>query len=310
MPDNPTLLEKLKALKSRRNAVVLAHNYQLPEVQDAADFTGDSLELSYAARDASADVIVFCGVHFMAETAAILSPGKIVLLPDASAGCPMADMVTPEDVAGLRAEHPGAAIVCYVNSSAAVKAACDVCCTSANAVDIVARFPKEREIVFVPDKYLGDHVRRQLGRELVLWPGFCPTHARLLPAHIAAARAAHPGAPILVHPEARSDVRDLADAVLSTGGMVRFARETAADTVVVGTETGMLHRLRKENPRARFVPLFEGAVCENMKKIDLPKLIWSLEEMAPRIEVPADIAERARAAVARMLAPAEGGSGR
>lgn len=310
MPDNSPLLEKLEALKARRNAVVLAHNYELPEVQDAADFTGDSLELSYAARDASADVIVFCGVHFMAETAAILSPDKIVLLPDASAGCPMADMVTAEDVEGLRAKHPAAAIVCYVNSSAAVKAACDVCCTSANAVDIVARFPKDREVVFVPDRYLGDHVQRKLGRALVLWPGFCPTHARLLPAHVAAARAAHPGAPILVHPESRSEVRDLADEVLSTGGMVRFARETSADTVIVGTEIGMLHRLRKENRRARFVPLFDGAVCENMKKIDLLKMIRSLEEMSPRVEVPPDVAGRARAAVERMLAPADGGPGR
>jgi len=307
MHDDPSLLDKLKRLKARRNAVILAHNYQLPEVQDAADFTGDSLELSYAARDASADVIVFCGVHFMAETAAILSPGKTVLLPDESAGCPMADMVTAEDVAALRAEHPDAAVVCYVNSTAAVKAACDVCCTSSNAVDIVGRFPADREVVFVPDKYLGDHVRRTLGRDLILWPGYCPTHARLLPEHVAAARAAHPGAPVLVHPECRADVAAAADAVLSTGGMVRFARETTADTVVVGTEIGMLHRLGKENPRARFVPLHEAAVCGNMKKIDLAKVIQSLEEMAPRIEVPAKIAERARAAVTRMLAP--GGEG-
>ena len=301
MPDNDALLDRLKRLKAERNAVILAHNYQLPEVQDAADFTGDSLELSKAARDAPADVIVFCGVHFMAETAAILCPGKTVLLPDESAGCPMADMVTAEDVGALRAEHPGAVVVCYVNSTAAVKAVCDVCCTSSNAVDVVARFPADTEIVFVPDRYLGDHVQQELGRALVLWPGYCPTHALLLEEHVAAARAAHPGAPILVHPESRADVRDAADAVLSTGGMVRFARESAAEVVVVGTEIGMLHRLRKENPRATFVPLFEGAVCENMKKIDLAKVIWSLEEMAPRIEVPPDVAERARAAVDRML---------
>jgi len=304
----PTLLEKLARLKAQRNAVILAHNYQLPEVQDAADFTGDSLELSYAARDAAADVIVFCGVYFMAETAAILSPGKTVLLPDESAGCPMADMITAEDVAALRTEHPGASIVCYVNSTAAVKAACDVCCTSSNAVDVVSRLPLDREVVFVPDKYLGAHVQRKLGRELVLWPGYCPTHARLLTDHVAAARAAHPGAPVLVHPESRAEVCAAADEVMSTGGMVRFARETTAATVIVGTETGMLHRLRKENPRTRFVPLHEGAVCENMKKIDLAKVIMSLEEMAPRVEVPAGIAERARAAVTRMLAPKEGAS--
>jgi quinolinate synthase len=306
MSEHDTLLDRLRRLKAQRNAVILAHNYQIPEVQDAADFTGDSLELSYAARDAAADVIVFCGVHFMAETAAILSPAKTVLLPDASAGCPMADMVTADDVAALRAAHPGAAVVCYVNSTAAVKAACDVCCTSANAVEIVSRIPADREVLFVPDKYLGDHVRRQLGRELVLWPGYCPTHARLMPEHVVAARSAHPGAPVLVHPESRAEVRDAADAVLSTGGMVRFARETAAETVIVGTEVGMLHRLRRENPRVRFVPLYEGAVCPNMKKIDLPKIVWSLEELAPRVEVPPAIAERARAAVTRMLAPAGG----
>jgi quinolinate synthase len=301
MHETPTLLEKLARLKAQRNAVILAHNYQLPEVQDAADFTGDSLELSYAARDAAADVIVFCGVHFMAETAAILSPGKTVLLPDESAGCPMADMITAADVAALRAKHPGASIVCYVNSTAAVKAACDVCCTSSNAVDVVSRLPLDREVVFVPDKYLGAHVQRKLGRALVLWPGYCPTHARLLTDHVAAARTAHPGAPVLVHPESRAEVAAAADEVMSTGGMVRFARETTATTVVVGTETGMLHRLRKENPRTRFVPLYDGAVCENMKKTDLAKVIASLEEMAPRVEVPAGIAEGARAAVTRML---------
>jgi quinolinate synthase len=306
MRHEPTLLERLRELKQRRNAVILAHNYQLPEVQDAADFSGDSLELSYTARDASAEVIVFCGVHFMAETAAILCPGKTVLLPDESAGCPMADMITADDVAALRARHPGAAVVCYVNSAAAVKAVSDVCCTSANAVDVVARFPADREVVFVPDKYLGAHVERRLGRSLVLWPGYCPTHARLLPEHIEAARAAHPGAPVVVHPECRAEVAAAADEVLSTGGMVRFARETAAATVIVGTEIGMLHRLRKENPRARFLPLHEGAVCPNMKKTDLVKIIHSLEEMAPRVEVPGDVAERALGAVTRMLTPQEG----
>jgi quinolinate synthase len=298
------LQRRLAALKAERNAIILAHNYQLPEVQDAADFTGDSLELARAAKGGEADVILFCGVHFMAETAAILSPEKTVLLPDESAGCPMADMATADDVAALKERHPGAAVVCYVNSTAAVKAVSDVCCTSSNAVDIVSRFPREREVIFVPDKYLGAHVARALGRELVLWPGYCPTHARLLPEHVAAARAAHPGAPILIHPESRAEVSLAADAVLSTGGMVKFALETRAETVVVGTELGMLHRLRKENPRVRFEPLFEGALCPNMKKTTLENMIWALEEMRPRVAVPEEIAARARIAVERMLQPA------
>jgi quinolinate synthase len=304
---HPVLLKKIDELKARRRAIILAHNYQLPEVQDAADFTGDSLELARKAKDVGADVIVFCGVHFMAETAAILSPGKAVLLPDLTAGCPMADMATAGDVAALKEKHPGAAVVTYVNSTAAVKAVSDVCCTSANAVDIVSRFPAEREVIFVPDKYLGGHVERALGRELILWPGYCPTHARLLPEHVARARALHPGAPILVHPECRGEVSAAADAVLSTGGMVRFARETSAATVVVGTETGMLHRLQKENPNVRFVPLLASAVCPNMKKTDLESVIWALEDMEPRIAVPEDVASRARIAVERMLEPAKMG---
>jgi quinolinate synthase len=306
MHENRTLLEKLSRLKAERNAIILAHNYQLPEVQDAADFTGDSLELARAAKGGAADVILFCGVHFMAETAAILSPEKTVLLPDETAGCPMADMATAEDVIALKSAHPGAAVVCYVNSTAAVKAVSDVCCTSSNAVDVVAGFPPDREVVFVPDKYLGGHVARSLGRTLVLWPGYCPTHARLLVEHVERARAEHPGAPILVHPESRAEVSLAADAVLSTGGMVKFARETKADTVVVGTEVGLLHRLRKENPRARFVPLCEDAVCPNMKKTTLENMIWALEELRVRITVPEEVASRARAAVTRMLEPKGG----
>ena len=306
MPHN-ALLDRLAELKAERNAIILAHNYQLGEVQDAADFSGDSLELARAARGVAADVILFCGVHFMAETAAILSPDKTVLMPDATAGCPMADMASAEDVVALKGQHPGAAVVCYVNSTAAVKAASDVCCTSSNAVDIVARFPRDREVIFVPDKYLGGHVARVLGRDLVLWPGYCPTHARLLPDHVAKARAEHPGAPILIHPESRAEVSLAADAVLSTGGMVKFARETKAETVVIGTELGMLHRLRKENPAVRFVPLYEGAVCPNMKKTTLENMIWALEEMAPRVTVPEEIAARARVAVERMLEPSSVG---
>jgi len=293
--------EEIERLKVARNAVLLAHNYQLPEVQDAADFVGDSLELARAAAGADADVVVLCGVSFMAQTAAILAPGKRVLLPAPEAGCPMAEMIAPEELDALRARHPGAAVVCYVNSTAEVKARCDVCCTSANAAEVVSRIPAGREVIFVPDRHLGAHVARVTGRELILWPGYCPTHARILADHVAEARLRSPGAPVIVHPECRSDVCLAADAVLSTGGMTRFALATEATTVVVGTEIGLLHRLRKESPGKEFVPLLEAAVCPNMKLVTLERIAWSLEDMAPVVTVDEDVADRARLAVERML---------
>ncbi|HUT77390.1 MAG TPA: quinolinate synthase NadA [Polyangia bacterium] len=295
------LKARLDELKRERSAVILVHNYQLPEVQDVADLLGDSLDLARAAAGCEAEVIVFGGVHFMAETAALLAPDKIVLLPDPAAGCPMAEMIRAGDVRALRLAHPGAVVVCYVNSTAAVKAECDVCCTSANAVEIVGRIPPGVPVVFVPDRHLGDHVRRLAGRELVLWPGHCPTHVRLDASHVAAARAAHPGAPVIVHPECRADVREAADAVLSTGQMVRFAAGSDAKTIVVGTEVGLLHRLSAENPGQRFVPLAEGTLCPNMKLATLEKLVWSLEDMQHRVTVPESVADRARLAVERML---------
>ena len=297
-----TLIEEIQELKRRRNAVILAHNYQLDEVQDAADFTGDSLELARKATDIQADVIVFCGVHFMAETAAILNPAKTVLLPAADAGCPMADMITGEQLRGLKAQHPRAKVLCYVNSTAEIKAESDCCVTSANAVEVAKRFAPDDEIIFVPDRHLGAYTAEQLGRTFILWPGFCPTHARLNERQVAKARAAHPGAPVLVHPECPKPVRDAADAVLSTGGMCRHVLGRPEPAFIVGTEVGILHRLRKENPGKAFYPVQEQAVCPNMKKITLEKVLWSLRDMQTVVAVAEPIASRARRSIEAMLA--------
>ena len=293
---------EIERLKRERRAVILAHNYCRGEVQDVADFTGDSLELARRATEVDADVIVFCGVYFMAETAAILNPGKTVLIPDPTAGCPMADMVTAAQLRELKAKHPGAAAVCYVNSTAEVKAECDICVTSGNAERVMATFPADREIIFVPDQHLGSHIMGLLGRKYILWPGYCPTHAALSAKSIADARAAHPGAPVLVHPECSMDVREAADERLSTGGMCRYARESAAKEIVVGTEVGILHRLRRENPEKAFYPVNDRLVCPNMKKTTLENLAESLRETKHRVTVPDDIAVRARRAVEAMLA--------
>ncbi|MBR4258250.1 MAG: quinolinate synthase NadA [Kiritimatiellae bacterium] len=296
------MTEEIEKLKRERNAVILAHNYTRPEVQDAADFTGDSLELARRATQVDADVIVFCGVYFMAETAAILNPTRTVLIPDATAGCPMADMITAEQLRELKARHPGAKAVCYVNSTAEVKAECDMCVTSGNAEKVMRTFAPDEKILFVPDQHLGGHIAGLLGRDYTLWPGYCPTHQAITAKSVADARAAHPGAPVLVHPECAKDVREAADFALSTGGMCRFARESAAKEIVVGTETGILHRLRKENPEKVFYPVNERMVCPNMKKTTLESLAASLREMKTRVVVPEDIAVRARRAIEAMLA--------
>ncbi|MCP4601318.1 MAG: quinolinate synthase NadA [Proteobacteria bacterium] len=301
MSGKQDLIEKIVKLKKLHNAVILAHNYQIPEVQDIADFSGDSLELSRKGKDIPAKMIVFCGVHFMAETSAMLSPDKVVLLPDKNAGCPMSDMATAEEVVAMRRKHPDALVVCYVNSAAAVKAVSDVCCTSANAVEIVSRIPSDKEIIFVPDRYLGAYAERMTGRKMLLWPGYCPTHVRFQPEHVEKARSNYPDAQIIVHPESRPEVCELADDVLSTGGMCRFAGETKSKTVIVGTELGLLHRLKKENPDKEFLPLLEQAVCPNMKLITLEKIAWALEEMRHRIEIPEEIGRDARAAIVQML---------
>ncbi len=299
--NNEELINKITDLKKKRNAVLLVHNYQLGEVQDIADFIGDSLELSQQAAKADADVIVFCGVHFMAETAAILCPDKTVLLPDLNAGCPMADMINAERLREKKKEYPGAIVICYVNSSAAVKADSDICCTSANALRIVEKLPADRDIIFVPDQYLGSYVSSKTGREMILWPGFCPTHVRIQAQDIAGLKAEYPQAKAIVHPECRPDVIACADEVLSTGGMIRFVRENNTKEVIVGTEIGIIHRLRKESPEKKYIPASEQAVCPRMKLITLETVLWSLENMTNEIKVPTDIRLKAKAAVDRML---------
>jgi quinolinate synthase len=294
------LAGKISVLKKKRNAVILVHNYQLGEVQDIADFVGDSLELSQNAAKTAADVIVFCGVHFMAETASILCPDKVVLLPDVNAGCPMADMITAERLRAKKKEHPQAVVVCYINSSAEVKAESDICCTSANAVEVVASLGA-RDILFIPDQYLGHYVSARTGKKMILWPGFCPTHVRIRPERIRELRQEYPQAKVVVHPECTPDVIALADEVASTSGMCRYARRDDVREMVVGTEVGIIHRLRKENPGKRFIPVSEQAICPNMKLITLEKVLWSLEEMSPEVKVPEEIRLKAIAAVDRML---------
>ena len=297
-----TRQEEIRKLAAERKAVILAHNYTRGEVQDVADYTGDSLELARKAATVEAEVIVFCGVYFMAETAAILNPGKTVLIPEPSAGCPMADMITGEQVRALKARHPGAKAVCYVNSTAEVKAECDMCVTSGNAERVMRTFGPDEQILFVPDQHLGGHIAGLLGRTYTLWPGYCPTHQMITVKGIEAARALHPGAPVLVHPECPKDVRAAADHALSTGGMCAFARENAAREIIVGTETGILHRLRKENPGKAFYPVSERMVFPNMKKTTLDNLAECLREMKTVVTVPEPIATRARRTVEAMLA--------
>jgi quinolinate synthase len=294
------LVEKISALKKKRNAVILVHNYQLGEVQDIADFVGDSLDLSQRAAETDADVIVFCGVHFMAETASILCPDKVVLLPDINAGCPMADMITAERLRAKKKEHPQAVVVCYINSSAEVKAESDICCTSANAVEVVESLDA-REILFIPDQYLGHYVSARTGKKMILWPGFCPTHVRIKPERIKKLKQEYPKAKVVVHPECRPEVIALADEVASTSGMCRYARRDEVREMVVGTEVGIIHRLRKENPGKRFIPVSEQAICPNMKLITLEKVLRSLEKMSPEVKVPEEIRLKAKAAVDKML---------
>ena len=294
------LIEKILKLKRQRNAVILAHNYQLGEVQDIADFVGDSLELSQKAAETDADVIVFCGVHFMAETASILCPDKVVLLPDIHAGCPMADMVTAESLRQRKRELPDATVVCYINSSAEVKAESDVCCTSANAVKVIESL-ESQEILFVPDQYLGHYISTKTNKKIVLWPGYCPTHAKIQPEDISRLKKEYPRAKAIVHPECRPEVIALADEVLSTGGMCRFARNTEAEEIIVGTEIGMIYRLKKENPGKKFIPISEKTICPNMKLITLEKVLWSLEDMSPQVKVPEEVRLKAKLAVDRML---------
>ena len=294
------VLKRISGLKARRKAVILAHNYQVPEVQDAADFVGDSLELSRKAAGLDADVIVFCGVHFMAETAAILSPGKTVLLPEVEAGCPMADMINGRELRAWKAQYPGLPVVCYVNTSAEVKAESDICCTSSNAVSVVNSLGVD-ELLFVPDKNLAAYVARETGKTIRAWDGYCYVHHRFTPEDIRSARRRHPGAEVWVHPECPLDVIDLADRTLSTGKMVAEARTTSCRDVVIGTEKGILYRLAKENPAVKFHPARETAICAHMKMTTLEKVLRALETDTFRVTVPPDIAGRARGAIQAML---------
>jgi len=295
------IVKKIEIIKNDRNAVILAHNYQPPEIQDIADHLGDSLELSRIASKLENEVIVFCGVHFMAETAAILSPEKKVILPDRTAGCPMADMLSDGELASLKARHPDAIVVSYVNSSAKVKALTDICCTSANAIDVVKSVAEDREIIFGPDHYLGSWVAEQTGRNMIIWNGYCPSHQLISVREIEALKNRHPDALVMVHPEASKEVVSAADAVLGTGGMIRFAGESNAKTFIVGTEVGMVYRLQKEYPDKTFIPASPRAVCDNMKKITLEKVLASLERLEPVITVEPEIADKARSAIERMI---------
>ncbi len=295
------LKKEIRELLARRNAVLLAHNYQRDEIQEIADITGDSLGLSQEAARSGAEVIVFCGVHFMAESAAILSPAKTVLLPRMDAGCPMADMITADDLRTWRTVHPGAVVVTYVNSSAEVKALSDVCCTSSNAVNVVRSVPPEKEIFMVPDRNLAHYVAKVSGRRLSWWDGYCPTHERLTAADTARAKGAHPDALLVVHPECRPEVVAMADAVLSTSGMYSYCRRSTAMEFVVGTEMGILYRLRKENPGKKFHLASRALLCPNMKLTTLEDVRDALATLSPVVTVPREIREKALAALEAML---------
>ena len=295
------LVRKIQRLKAERGALILAHNYQPPEIQDIADRLGDSLDLSRVAATALEKTIVFCGVHFMAETAAILSPDKKVILPEPKAGCPMADMMCAEDLISVKKMNPGAVVVTYVNSTAEVKAETDICCTSANALQVVNSVPAGKKIIFGPDKYLGGWVAAQTTREMILWQGFCPTHQKIYPDEIGELRKRHEGAVVMVHPEVSPQVAAVADVVLGTGGMIAYVEKSPARVFIVGTEAGMVYRLAKKFPDRVFVPASERALCPNMKKISLEKVARSLETLAPVITVDPRIADRARTAIRRMI---------
>ena len=297
--------EKIQQLKKKRNAIILAHNYQRADVQDAADFVGDSFGLSQKAVASGADVIVFCGVDFMAESAAVLNPEKTVLMPELLAQCPMAAMITPEALKLEKQKHPDAAVVCYVNTSAAVKAESDICCTSANAVKVVNSL-EEQEIIFVPDRNLALYVAANTKKKIIPWNGYCPTHHLILPGDILLEKEEHPDAQVLVHPECRPDVVALADKVLSTAGMLKYAAQSDAREFIIGTELGLLHRLRKENPQKKFYPATAYAVCSNMKMNTLGSIIRALEKNEHVIKVPENIRRKAKQALDRMLEAGRG----
>lgn len=295
------LFDRIGRLKQEKRAVILAHNYQPAEIQDIADFCGDSLGLSIQAAKTDAEVIVFCGVQFMAETAAILSPQKTVLLPEKHAGCPMADMITAKQLRHLKEKHPDALVVCYVNSSAQIKAESDYCCTSANAVEVVSSLPKDKPVIFVPDQHLGQFTSDEISKKLILWPGYCPTHVVITDEDIKTARAKYPDAVVMAHPECKENVRKISDKLLSTSQMLRYAKTADTSQFIVATEIGIIHTLKKQNPDKQFIAASEKAICPNMKKITLDKIIISLEDMRYKITVPDEVRIKAKKALDRMI---------
>jgi quinolinate synthase len=294
------IIGEIERLKDERKAIVIAHNYQIPDVQDIADFVGDSLQLSREAAKLDYDVIVFCGVHFMAETAAILAPEKTILIPDIQAGCPMADMITAKELRHWKDEYPGKKVVCYVNTSAEVKAECDICCTSSNALKVVESI-EDDTILFAPDKNLAAYVARFTDKKVIPWDGYCYVHHNFRARQVKDKRYLFPDAEVWVHPECRPEIIDLADKVLSTGNMVKEAQVTDKKHVILGTEEGIIHRLNKLNPETQFIPIKDHAICSNMKKIDLPKVLRSLKEMKFKVDVPENIRQKARGAIEKMI---------
>ncbi|MEE8604308.1 MAG: quinolinate synthase NadA [Candidatus Aminicenantaceae bacterium] len=294
------IAKRIEQLKKERNAVIIAHNYQIDEVQDVADFLGDSLQLSQEAAKLDEEVIVFCGVHFMAETAAILSPDKTVLMPDLGAGCPMADMITASELRDWKKQYPGRKVVSYVNTSAEVKAESDICCTSSNAVQVVEAVEGD-EILFAPDKNLAAYVARFTKKKIIPWDGYCYVHNNIRLGHVREKKEQLPEAELWVHPECRPEVIDIADKVLSTGKMIKEARITTKADILIGTEAGIIYRMSKENPDKNFFPVKDFAHCSNMKKIDLSKVLASLEDMKYKVEVPLEISQRAKGAIEKMV---------
>ena len=293
--------ESIKILLKKRNAILLAHNYEPPEIQDIADICGDSLELSIKASQTDADVIVFCGVHFMAETASILCPDKTILLPAANAGCPMADMISAEGLINKRKEMPDVVVISYVNTSASVKAESDICCTSANAIQVANSVPPEKPILMTPDKNLAQYVLSRTDRDIRYWNGYCPIHNNLTVEQVLKVKKAHPGAPFLAHPECPPEILALADEIKSTSGILAYAAHSQEKEFIIGTEVGILHPLKKANPGKTFSPADLGMFCPDMKKIGLPQIQFALENMHPEVRVPEEIRVRAKAAVERML---------
>jgi quinolinate synthase len=298
--DNTEIFQRIRELKKQRNAIILAHNYQIGDVQDIADYLGDSLGLSIKASQVDEKVILFCGVHFMAETAAILGPEKIVLSPEPKAGCPMADMLVADELIKWKQDYPGRPVVCYVNTTAAVKAECDICCTSSNALQVVESLDAD-EILFAPDKNLASYIARHTRKTIIPWDGYCYVHNNIHARDVRKKKNLYPEAEVWVHPECRPEVVDLADKILSTGWMIKEAQTTRKKQVIIGTESGIVYRLKKENPDKQFFPVKELALCANMKKITLPKVLHALETMTHEVKVAPEISRRARGAIEKMI---------